>query len=384
VAAKLTAAPGGPGAYGPGAHTSPPCHQPGSGGVVPRDATSAAARIVGARRIAIHRDTATSPRRARHPALIAPPAAAPPAPRRPPRSRRRAPGGRGRPGGRRRPGPGPPRARARRRVGAARVGALARHVPLRQPGRDAYKPRHDANVLSAARQREVGRRRRAPRGLPADARRGRVVPGAAGGAGLALPRVPGGPPAAARGRGVPARLPPRARLGHERVYAVDVERHQALLDAVMPHERDLVGRRLGGRVAAALPALYAWEDSVKATRSLAAQLRYMNAPADGPAGARLVLRRLLQGRGRHELRRARLRRRVVRPEPPHLPEPPAPHERPGGAPPRRLRRRAPRHPAALRRELARVPPRRGRALPRRAVGGARQNRQSSSIASPYE
>jgi hypothetical protein len=152
------------------------------------------------------------------------------------------------------------------------------------PGRDAYKPRHDANVLSPARQREVGdvvahlaafrptrvavewsrERQGALDSLYREYRAGRL------------------PPRAGEVFQLGFRL--AAQLGHERVYAVDVERHQALLDAVMPYERDLEAADSADVWGPRYRRIYAWEDSVKTTRSLREQLRYMNAPATARRG----------------------------------------------------------------------------------------------------
>lgn len=147
------------------------------------------------------------------------------------------------------------------------------------PGHDAYKPRVDADVLSAARQREVDDivarlaafqptriavewprdRQGALDSLYREYRAGRLAPRA--------------------GEVFQLGFRLAARLGHERVHAVDVERHQALLDAVAPYERDFDDADSVGGWRPRYRRLYAWEDSMKATRSLREQLRYMNAPA---------------------------------------------------------------------------------------------------------
>lgn len=147
------------------------------------------------------------------------------------------------------------------------------------PGRDAYKPRYDADVLSATRQQEVedivarlaafrptriavewSRDRQAVLdSLYREYRAGRL------------------PPRAGEVFQLGFRL--AARLGHARVYAIDVERQQALLDAVMPYEHELEAADSADAWAPRYRRMYAWEDSVKTTRSLQEQLRYMNSPA---------------------------------------------------------------------------------------------------------
>lgn len=146
------------------------------------------------------------------------------------------------------------------------------------PGRDAYKPRHDANVLSVARQREVDdvvahlaayhptriavewpRERQAVLdSLYREFRAGRLAPRA--------------------GEVFQLGFRLAALLGIERVDAVDVERHEALLDAVRPYERDFDAANSADAWRPRYRRLYAWEDSLKTTRSLREQLRYMNAP----------------------------------------------------------------------------------------------------------
>jgi hypothetical protein len=150
---------------------------------------------------------------------------------------------------------------------------------LDNPGRDAYKPRYDADILSPARQREVEdvvarlaafrptriavewkrERQGALDSLYREYRAGRL------------------PPRAGEVFQLGFRL--AARLGHDRVYAVDVERHQALMDAVAPYERDFDVADSADAWRPRFRRLYAWEDSVKTTRSLREQLLYTNAPA---------------------------------------------------------------------------------------------------------
>jgi hypothetical protein len=146
------------------------------------------------------------------------------------------------------------------------------------PGRDAYKPKYDADMLSPARQREVEEivaglagfrptriavewdRQRQDRldSLYREYRAGRLKPRA--------------------GEVFQLGFRLAARLGHDRVYAVDVERHQLLMDAAMPYERDF---DVADSVDAWRPRyqrFYAWEDSTKTTQSLREHLRYINDP----------------------------------------------------------------------------------------------------------
>lgn len=146
------------------------------------------------------------------------------------------------------------------------------------PGLDAYKSRHDADMLSPARQREVEdvverlaafrptriavewprERQAALDSLFREYRAGRLAP--------------------RRSEVFQLGFRLAARLGHDRVHAIDVERNQALMDAVMPYERDLV---VADSVDAWRPRYrqwYAWEDSIKTTRSLRTHLRYLSSP----------------------------------------------------------------------------------------------------------
>lgn len=147
------------------------------------------------------------------------------------------------------------------------------------PGRDAYKPRYDADVLSATRQREVDDIVTRLEGF----RPTRIA--------VEWPREGQAALDSLYREYLAGRLTPRAgevfqigfrlaaRLGRERVYAIDVERHQALVDAVMPYEHDLEAADSADTWGPRYRRLYAWEDSAKTTRSLREQLRYLNAPA---------------------------------------------------------------------------------------------------------
>lgn len=147
------------------------------------------------------------------------------------------------------------------------------------PGRDAYKERFAVDILSPERQREV-------EGIVA---------------GLATYRPTRIAVEWNRARQAEldslyreyraGRLAPRAdevfqigfrlasRLGHERVYAVNTERHEALLQAVTPFTRDFEAADASDAWRSRYRRIYARDDSLKATRPLAVHLRDINAPA---------------------------------------------------------------------------------------------------------
>jgi hypothetical protein len=147
------------------------------------------------------------------------------------------------------------------------------------PGLDAYKHRFGVDILSPARQREVedvvtrlaafrptkvavewSRERQVQLdSLYREYRAGRLQPRASEVFQLGF------------------RL--AARLGHERVYAVNVERHEALMGSVEPHIPELEHADSTDAWRARYRRWRAWDDSMKATRTLAAHLRHLNDPA---------------------------------------------------------------------------------------------------------
>ncbi|HEU4564229.1 MAG TPA: DUF5694 domain-containing protein [Gemmatimonadaceae bacterium] len=147
------------------------------------------------------------------------------------------------------------------------------------PGRDAYKPRFGVDVLAPERQKELEQlvaRLAAYRptkvavewerdeqakldSLYREYRAGRL------------------PARASEVYQIGFRL--AARLGHERVYAVDTERHEALMQAIIPFEGEFEAADTTDAWRARYRRYRAWDDSMKTTRSLAAQLRHMNDPA---------------------------------------------------------------------------------------------------------
>ncbi|HEX5829858.1 MAG TPA: DUF5694 domain-containing protein [Gemmatimonadaceae bacterium] len=147
------------------------------------------------------------------------------------------------------------------------------------PGRDAYRPRFGLDVLAPERQRELedvvarlaeykptriavewNRARQAQLdSLYAEYRAGRLDARASEVYQLGF------------------RL--AARLGHERVYAVNTERHEALLHVVDSFVPDFERADTADAWRVRYRRVRAWDDSMKTTRTLAAQLRCMNDPA---------------------------------------------------------------------------------------------------------